>query len=157
MSARDEIEELIAKLYWAIDDGDREGFRSCITDDCVIIGAAYVNGRPVRVEGSEAIMRNWGRSLDFLHKEQHFFSNLLLRVDGDSAVARIYQWGPHIVPVEPGAEEEALPKEANRVEHSLRRTADGWRIAVSAYTPTWVENSSGLQRVKAQIFGAGAV
>jgi ketosteroid isomerase-like protein len=148
VSDREDIEEAIGALYWAIDDQDADALRACLTDDCVLSGQLIIGTPTVRVEGIEAIVANFGRAIALVEKEQHFFSNLMVKVEGDIARARIYQWGPYLFP---GACEN-VAKGGFRVEHTLRRSGTRWLIASSAYTPVWAEHGSEMERVRAKVF-----
>jgi ketosteroid isomerase-like protein len=150
VSDREEIEEAIGAMYWAIDDQDADALRACLTDNCILSGELIIGTPPVLVEGIEAILANFGHANALVEKEQHFFSNLMVKVEGDTARARIYQWGPYVFP---GAGEN-VAKGGFRVEHTLRRSGTRWLIASSKYTPVWAEHGSEMKRVRTTVFGS---
>jgi ketosteroid isomerase-like protein len=150
MSDREDIAERINELYWAIDDQDADAFRACLTDDCVLCGELSFGMDPIRVEGLEAIMKNFGHAMSLFEREQHFVSNLRVRVDGNTAVARIYQWGPYLFA---GVDSDNLAKGGFRVEHQLRRTEYRWLVSQSEYTPVCVEHGREIERISAKVFG----
>lgn len=88
--AEREIHRLISQFARAMDDRDWERLASILTEDA----RAEMGAGPL--EGRDAIVASIRSYLDVCGPTQHLLGNLLVEVDGDTAVSRCYVSDMHL-------------------------------------------------------------
>ena len=127
LSDRLQIDDLMIRYATGIDTKDWDLFRSCFTAD---VDADYGPiGHWHGVEEITAFMVDAHRTMP---RTNHMMSNIMVRLDGDTATARTYV---HVVLIA-NAEPRTVIDSVGSYDDDLVRTADGWRIARRRFTET---------------------
>jgi uncharacterized protein (TIGR02246 family) len=115
-----EIRDLLLAFAHGLDGKDWAAYARTFTEDGVfeILGRRRV-GRAEIAAGPE-------RDLTRFDRTQHFSTNQVIAVDGDSATARSYLLGVHL----PHADEPDVHTDVGGCYHcTCRRTDEGWRFS----------------------------
>jgi 3-phenylpropionate/cinnamic acid dioxygenase small subunit len=118
---RTEIEELLVRYATGIDSRDWPLFRSCFTED---LEADYDTLGPIA--GAERITDIMQKAHDPMGPSFHRMSNMVVKIDGDTAAARTYV---HAVLLVDPADKDKWVDVVGSYDDKLVRTPDGWRIA----------------------------
>jgi 3-phenylpropionate/cinnamic acid dioxygenase small subunit len=131
-----EIERLIVKYAWAIDEKDWDAL------DTVFLPDAYLDysSNPGGAAGPYGEIRSWlEKSLAPFPVTQHLVTNIDVTLDGDRATARTMVYNPM------GAATRDGPLHyfflGGRYDDELVRTNEGWRIAKRVETLLWFQGS----------------
>jgi ketosteroid isomerase-like protein len=125
ISDRMEIEQLLVRYCYAIDDRDWDAYRSVYTEDAVIDDVSAGPGNSV-----EEMVEFLSRALERVVQIQHAISTSLIDIDGDTASARTICHCPVVLEGNDG-EIEMFFQGLWYVDE-LVRTPDGWKIAKRA-------------------------
>lgn len=83
--------------------------------------------------GLDEILARVAPSNDDDGRTQHFFTDVVVEVDGDRAVAHANQLVQFFLPGEPPHRTSGL-----RVRYELARRGDGWRLTGAEHTLAWL-------------------
>jgi len=123
ISDRLEIQDLLARYSYAIDERNWDGLDAVFTPDAVI---DYTETGGAR--GSVAQIKAWlPVALERFPKFQHMVATTKLELEGDKARSRTCLFNPMVYRAEDGAESVFFIGLWYR--DTLVRTPDGWRIA----------------------------
>jgi len=123
ISDRLEIQDLLARYSYAIDERNWDGLDAVFTPDAVI---DYTETGGAR--GSVAQIKAWlPVALERFPKFQHMVATTKLELQGDKARSRTCLFNPMVYRAEDGAESVFFIGLWYR--DTLVRTPDGWRIA----------------------------
>jgi uncharacterized protein (TIGR02246 family) len=115
-----EIRDLLLAFAHGLDDKDWAAYAGTFTEDGVfeILGQRRV-GRAEIAAGPQ-------RDLTRFDRTQHFSTNHVIAIDGDTASARSYLLGVHI----PDAHQPEVHTDIGGCYHcTCRRTDEGWRFS----------------------------
>jgi 3-phenylpropionate/cinnamic acid dioxygenase small subunit len=115
-----QIAEVLIRYATGIDTKDWALFRSCWTDD---IDVDY--GDLGRFETADALTDLMTRIHDGMGSTYHRISNLVIKVDGDRAIARSYV---HALLMAIPGDSSSWVDALGHYDDELVRTPDGWRI-----------------------------
>ncbi len=128
MTDREEIQEVLASYGNAIDAKDYDGITACFLSDATFT----YEGRPFT--GHAAIKDLMQRPLEMLDGTQHYFTNFIIKVDGDRAHLTCDSCGQHWRRGVPGGD-TFMAGGKYRVE--LRKVAGRWKISGASAHGTW--------------------
>lgn len=123
ISDRIEIEDLLVRYCYAVDDRDWDAYRKVFTPDAVL-DDTVTGGIKSGVEEHVTYMR---RALSKILISQHAISTILLEVEGDAARARVHCSCPMVVDGDRGKRQVFF--QGLWYRNHLARTAEGWRIS----------------------------
>lgn len=124
-----DITYLLLRYAEAVDFRDWERLRSCFDD-----GAELEYETSGVHDSPDAFVANCRRLTGMIRSTQHFVSNVVVRVDGDTASSRCYVWAQH-TPIEGGP---AFFLGGVYDDRHLR-SASGWRIRSRRLSLRWTE------------------
>jgi 3-phenylpropionate/cinnamic acid dioxygenase small subunit len=122
ISDRLEIEQLLVRYCYAIDQRDWDAYRAVYTRDAVIDDVSAGPGKSV-----DDMVEFLSRALERVVLIQHAISTAKIEIDGDSASARTICHCP--VVLDRGDGETQMFFQGLWYQDELVRTPDGWRIA----------------------------
>ena len=125
ISDRLEIEQLLVRYCYAIDQRDWDAYRSVYTEDAVIDDVSAGPGNSV-----DDMVAFLSRALERVVLIQHAISTTLVELDGDRAGARTICHCPVVLDRGDGRTETFL--QGLWYVDELVRTPDGWKIAKRA-------------------------
>ena len=134
MSDRMEIQDLMVRYAYAIDDRDFDKLDSVFTDDA-IIDYSEAGG----AKGSlEDIKKYLPDAMKAFPGFQHLSACTEIKLDGDTAETRTILFNPM---VHGEGKDQSVFFIGLWYEDKLRRTEDGWRIASRRERMSWVHNA----------------
>lgn len=123
---RQAVERLLTRLgHWL--DG-RGGDPADIYDPTIVVHSPRGEFR-----GLDDIVARVARADADPERTQHFFTDVVVDVDGDRAVARANQLVQFFLPGAPPHRTSGL-----RVRYELARRGDGWRLTGAEHTLAWL-------------------
>lgn len=122
ISDRIEIEDLLVRYCYAVDDRDWDAYRNIFTADA-ILDDAVTGGIRSGVEEHVAYLQ---RALSKILISQHAISTILIDLQGDEATARLHCSCPMVVDVGEGKRHVFF--QGLWYRDMFVRTAEGWRI-----------------------------
>ena len=125
ISDRLEIEQLLVRYCYAIDQRDWDAYRSVYTEDAVIDDVSAGPGNTV-----DQMVEFLSRALEGVVLIQHAISTSLVEIDGDTAHARTVCHCP--VVLDRGGGQTEMFFQGLWYVDELVRTPDGWKIAKRA-------------------------
>jgi hypothetical protein len=131
MSDRIEIEDVLARYCYAVDDRDWESYRTVFTADAVIDDVVTGGIR----SGVEEHITYLKRALTHIRTSQHTISTVLIDVNGESARAVVHCVCPMVVEMPGGATQTMLL--GVRYRDQLARQSDAWRISELVEEKFW--------------------
>lgn len=134
ISDRLEIEELLVRYCYAVDDRDWEAYRNVFTSDAVL-DDTITGGIRSGVEEHVAFMK---RALSKILISQHAISTILLDIRGDEASARVHCSCPMVVDLGEGKRHVFF--QGLWYRDRVVRTPDGWRISGLVEEGYWNHN-----------------
>jgi hypothetical protein len=134
ISDRLEIEELLVRYCYAVDDRDWEAYRNVFTPDAVL-DDTVTGGIRSGVEEHVAFMK---RALSKILISQHAISTLLLDIRGDQASARVHCSCPMVVDLGEGKKQVFF--QGLWYRDRVERTLKGWRISELVEEGYWNHN-----------------
>ena len=134
ISDRLEIEDLLVRYCYAIDDRDWDAYRATFTPDAVI-DDTVTGGIKSGVEEHVAYLR---KALSKILISQHAISTLRLDVRGDEASARLHASCPMVVDLGEGKTQVFF--QGLWYRDRLQRTPGGWRISELVEEGYWNHN-----------------
>ncbi|MET8779863.1 nuclear transport factor 2 family protein [Nocardia sp. NPDC004654] len=127
---RSHITALVDRLGHALDEGAFEDFRQIYTADA---SATTPGGT---AQGVDAMIAQAGRSHSADKKVQHFISNVIVDLRGDTAAVRANLLAT-FAPLVEGALTEPKYTLGEIYSFDAVRTAEGWRLSRIRSTPQW--------------------
>lgn len=147
---RNDIIDTINNYAFGVDLRDWDLYRSIFADefeaDLTSLGAP--EPQLVKVDDWVARVRD---GLSGYKGTQHIMSNHRVTVEGDEARTAVYFQATHYLPNDQGDNHWTI---GGYYEHTLMRTAQGWKIRKLKLTVTWNEGNRGLQALAAQAWQA---
>jgi hypothetical protein len=134
ISDRLEIQELLVRYCYAVDDRDWDAYRDVFTSDA-IIDDTVTGGIRSNVEDHVAFLK---RALAKIRLSQHAISTMLLNITGDTASSRTHCSCPMVVDL--GAGKTQVFFQGLWYRHKLMRTPVGWRIRELLEEGYWNQN-----------------
>src|SRR5262245_20551173 len=134
ISDRFEIQELLVRYCYAVDDRDWEAYRKVFTPDAVI-DDTITGGVKSGVEEHIAYMK---KALSKILISQHAISTTLLDIKGDVASARAHCSCPMVVDL--GESKTQVFFQGLWYRNRIVRTPDGWRIKELVEEGYWNHN-----------------
>ena len=125
ISDRIEIEQLLIRYCYALDERDRDAYRAVYTEDAVIDDVSAGPGNSV-----DDMVEFLSGALERVVLIQHAISTSLIEIDGDAARARTVCHCP--VVLDRGNGETQMFFQGLWYVDELVRTPDGWKIAKRA-------------------------
>ena len=134
ISDRLEIEDLLARYCFAIDERDWDALDRVFTPDAQIDYSESGGAK-----GSLAEIKAWlPRALERFPAFQHMVATTKLVLDGDAASSRTILFNPMVMPGKDGAPQTFFMGLWYR--DKLVRTGAGWRIAERYEEMSWTHN-----------------
>jgi hypothetical protein len=134
ISDRLEIQDLLVRYCYAVDDRDWNAYRTMFTPDAVL-DDTVTGGIKSGVEEHIAFMK---RALSKILISQHAISTVLLDIRGDQAGARAHCSCPMVVDL--GENRKQVFFQGLWYRDKLVRTASGWRIHALVEEGYWSHN-----------------
>jgi hypothetical protein len=134
ISDRLEIEELLVRYCYAVDDRDWEAYRKVFTTDAVL-DDTVTGGIRSDVDEHVAFMK---KALSKILISQHAISTILLDIRGDHASARVHCSCPMVVDL--GGGKRQVFFQGLWYRDRLARTQEGWRISELVEEGYWNHN-----------------
>ena len=134
LSDRAEIQDVLTRYCYAVDDRDWDSYRRLFTPDAVIDDTVTGGVR----SGVEEHVRYLTRALSKIRISQHAISTLLLDIHGDSAHARLHCSCPMVVDLGEGRTQVFF--QGLWYRNRLVRTADGWKLKELTEEGYWNHN-----------------
>jgi SnoaL-like domain len=134
ISDRLEIEELLVRYCYAVDDRDWEAYRNVFTPDAVL-DDTVTGGIRSGVEEHVVFMK---RALSKILISQHAISTLLLDIRRDQANARVHCSCPMLVDLGEGKKQVFF--QGLWYRDRVVRTPEGWRISELVEEGYWSHN-----------------
>jgi hypothetical protein len=134
ISDRIEIEQLLVRYCYAVDDRDWEAYRNVFRPDAVL-DDTITGGLRSGVEEHVAYMQ---RALSKILISQHAVSTILLDIRGDEASARVHCSCPMVVDLGEGKRQVFF--QGLWYRDRLVRTPEGWRISELVEEGYWAHN-----------------
>ena len=131
-----EITALVNRYAQAVDGKDWAMYESCFTADAEIDYSSAGGAR-----GGVAQSTAWlATMLESISVSQHFITNQVIEVKGETATCRAYFFG--VVGNQSGTESDLIWV-GGIYEDELRRTEEGWRIAELVDISVWSASGPG--------------
>jgi hypothetical protein len=134
ISDRLEIEDLLVRYCYAVDDRDWDTYRNIFTADAVL-DDTVTGGIRSGVEEHVAYLE---RALSKILMSQHAISTIMIDVQGDEAAARIHCSCPMVVEI--GNGERQVFFQGLWYRDRLARKPEGWRISELVEEGYWNYN-----------------
>ena len=134
ISDRLEIEELLVRYCYAVDDRNWEAYRNVFTPDAVL-DDTVTGGIRSGVEEHVTFMK---RALSKILISQHAISTILLDIRGDQASARVHCSCPMVVDLGEGKKQVFF--QGLWYRDRVVRTPKGWRISELVEEGYWNHN-----------------
>jgi len=135
ISDRLEIEDLLTRYCYAIDDRDWNAYRNVFTADAVIDDTVTGGVR----SGLEEHIVYMKQALSKIAMSQHAISTILVDVKGDDAKVRAHCSCPMVIDLGKGQTEVFF--QGLWYRDRLARTPDGWRIKELVEEGYWRHNA----------------
>ncbi len=128
-----EISRLLTRYATAVDSRDWELYRTVFTPDAWIDYTSSPHGEAGTLD--ETV--DWlSKNLTILPLTMHYITNIATQIDGDTAAVRAMFYNQLQIP---GVDGSSFC--GGYYNHSLVRTADGWRSARLVEDNEWFENN----------------
>jgi 3-phenylpropionate/cinnamic acid dioxygenase small subunit len=134
ISDRLQIEDLMVRYCYAIDDRDWEAYRSLFTSDAVIDDTVTGGIR----SGAEEHVAYLQRALSKVEISQHAISTVLIRLNGNEATARSHCSCPMVVKTDDNPRHVFF--QGLWYRDKLRKGEDGWRFSERLEEGYWTRN-----------------
>ncbi|MER9214577.1 nuclear transport factor 2 family protein [Mesorhizobium sp. M0663] len=134
VSDRLEIEQLLVRYCYAVDDRDWEAYRKIFTPDAVL-DDTVTGGIRSGVDEHVAYMKG---ALSKILISQHAISTILLDLRGDEASARVHCSCPMVVDLGEGKRQVFF--QGLWYRDRVVRTSEGWRISELVEKGYWNHN-----------------
>jgi hypothetical protein len=135
ISDRLEIEDLLVRYCYAVDDRDWDAYRKIFTPDAVL-DDTVTGGVRSGVEEHVAYLKN---ALSKILISQHGISTILFDVKGDDARVRVLASVPMVVDL--GGGKTQVFFQGLWYRDRLVRTPEGWRISELVEEKYWTHNT----------------
>lgn len=140
---RQEVEDVVVRVFVATDRRDWAGVESCLADAVTLDMTSMTGGEPLRLTPAE-VSAGWRDGLapiDFVH---HQIGNFRIAVDGDSATASCYGIAFH------HRDRISTPSKTRTFVGSydfhLTRTTAGWRIDLFRFNLKFIDGNRELEK-----------
>jgi hypothetical protein len=134
ISDRLEIEDLLVRYCYAVDDRDWDAYRKIFTPDAVL-DDTVTGGVRSGVDEHAAYLE---KALSKILISQHGISTILFDIKGDEARVRVLASVPMVVDVGDGKTQVFF--QGLWYRNRLARTAEGWRISELVEEKYWTHN-----------------
>jgi hypothetical protein len=134
ISDRVEIEDLMVRYCYAIDDRDWDAYRSVFTADATIDDTVTGGVR----SGVEEHVSYLKRALTKILISQHAISTIMIKVNGDNATGRSHCSCPMVVDVGEGRKHVFF--QGLWYRDVLVRTPQGWKFSARTEEGYWTHN-----------------
>ncbi|HZU26052.1 MAG TPA: nuclear transport factor 2 family protein [Bryobacteraceae bacterium] len=134
ISDRLEIEDVLTRYCYAVDDRDWDAYRSLFTADAVIDDRVTGGVR----SGVEDHVRYLKKALARVQMSQHAVSTILIAVNGNRATARAHCSCPMVLHL--GRAKRQVFFQGLWYRDSLLRTGKGWKISLLVEEGYWTHN-----------------
>lgn len=141
-----DIQDLIHRYATGIDLRDWDLFRSIFADEIEIDFSSY-SGQPASKMSADDWVAQCRAMLPGLDATQHLFSNFVVDVNGDEAVATLYMQAEHFIANTDGDNSHTL---GGYYTHNLKRGSDGWKIHKYALNVTWSRGNRHVYQLAAE-------
>jgi len=134
LTDRQELTELVSRLYVLLDEERFDELRSVYTDDVHLeFPSATMHG----IDEAIAVARRRGAKYD---RMQHLSTDVVIELDGDRAAVRTNHWALHVHPTQTAAEDFQAG-----VVHRFDavRTPGGWRLNRGHAEVVWTSGTPG--------------
>jgi ketosteroid isomerase-like protein len=135
MSDRDEIQEVIASYANAVDARDYDGITACFLPEATFTyeGHAFT--------GHAAIAGLMKGPLESVDGTQHFFTNFIIKISGDTAHLTSDSIGQHW---RKGASGGETFMAGGKYNVEFRKVAGQWKISGASARGTWTQGNHSL-------------
>lgn len=134
ISDRIEIEDVLTRYCYAVDDREWNLYRGLFTPDAVIDDRVTGGIR----SGVEEHIQYLNRALSKVTLSQHVISTVLIDLNGNSAKVRAHCSCPMVIDL--GESKKHVFFQGLWYRNSLVRTPEGWRIAYLLEEGYWTHN-----------------
>lgn len=118
---RTAVSDLLLDFARRLDEKDWDGYASNFTEDGVL-------ELPWKRQGRQGLAEHVAADLSRFHATQHYSTNHVIDIEGDTACSRSYLIGVHVLdPSDPSRHADV----GGWYDCELRRTADGWKFTGS--------------------------
>lgn len=134
ISDRIEIQNLLTRYCFAVDDREWDAYRRLFTHDAVIDDRVTGGIQ----SGVEEHIQYLNRALSKVVSSQHAISTIRIDVTGSSASVRAHCFCPMVVDL--GESKKDVFFQGLCYQHTLVRTHDGWKISQLIEEGYWTRN-----------------
>jgi hypothetical protein len=134
ISDRLEIQDLLTRYCYAVDDRDWDAYRKIFTPDAILDDTVTGGIR----SGVEEHITYLTRALAKIHISQHAISTILIEITGNEATARAHCSCPMVVDLGEGKTQVFF--QGLWYRDRLVRTTEGWRIQELVEEGYWTHN-----------------
>ncbi len=141
--ARQEVEDLVVKMFVATDERDWAVVETCFTDPFILDMTSMAGGDPMTMSPSE-VARIWANGFKLLTHVHHQIGNFRTRVDGSTATMGCYGIALHY---RAGISTEAKTRRfVGTYEMDLEANDSGWRIHKFKFNLKFIDGNLELEK-----------
>ncbi|MDJ0780586.1 MAG: nuclear transport factor 2 family protein [Desulfosarcinaceae bacterium] len=141
-SPREQIIEVVNKLFVYTDEQDWSGLIAEVFDSEVVIDMVSVGAKSVETRSSEEITALWEAGFKGLDAVHHQAGNYIVAIDGDAAKVKAYAIASHF---KAAATAGNVREFIGSYDLGLIRRADGWRINGFKYSLKYLDGNVELK------------
>lgn len=134
---RQAVEDALSETIFAFDSSDFDELRRLSTDDYTYCLIAPDGSREVVFQGLDTFIAGAQAANAGMHFVQRFWTNMVTKVDGDTARVKANNLAVHAARVE--GEDPKPVYHAARIEFEMRKEGGQWKTAAIAIEPTWTD------------------
>lgn len=142
LSARQDVEDVVVRLFVATDRRDWASVEACLADMVLLDMTSVVGGEPAHLNASE-VVAVWTKGLEPIDHVHHQVGNFQIDVDQDRASAFCYGIAFHY------REKISSPSKSRTFVGSydvhLARTEGKWRIELFRFNLKFIEGNRDLE------------
>ncbi len=141
-SAREQIVEVVNKLFVYTDQQDWESLKNEVFTNEVLFDMVSVGAKTVETKTSEEITQMWDAGFDGLDAVHHQAGNYIVDIEGDNADVKAYAIASHY---KKAATEGNIREFIGSYDIGLIRDSQGWRINEFKYNLKYLDGNLELK------------
>ncbi len=141
-SAREQIVEVVNKLFIYTDEQDWESLQAEVFTNEVLFDMVSVGAKTVETKTSEEITQMWDAGFDGLDAVHHQAGNYIVDIEGDNADVKAYAIASHY---KKAATEGNIREFIGSYDIGLIRDSQGWRINEFKYNLKYLDGNLELK------------
>ena len=142
LAARQEVEDVVVRMFVATDERDWATLESCFADPFLLDMTSLTGGNPSEVSPRQ-VADAWAEGFKPLDHVHHQVGNFRTRIDGGAATVRCYGIALHHRAKI--ASESRTRRFVGTYELDLVRTADAWRITRLKFLLKFIDGNLALE------------